>query len=176
MNATAGGSTRTLVCAHASPQSRLLRPLSYVPAPVGVRFVLYGIGGSMAEVVYTALRGAWRRRDWRLRGETYLWMFPIYGLLVVLYEPLQDVIGSWPWPLRGVVYAIGFTAVELASGWLIARLTGRCPWDYVEAGERWAINPYIRWDYLPLWAAVGLALEPVSERLIELTPAIQDVL
>jgi hypothetical protein len=94
----------------------------------------------------------------------------------VLYEPLHDAVREWPWPARATIWALGFTAVEWASGYAIERLVGRCPWDYVRAGARFAINPYVRWDYLPLWAAVGLALEPVHDALVRLTPAIEAVL
>lgn len=137
-----------------------------------IRFVLYGLGGWCGEVIFTALTESVPRRDWRLTGTTYLWMFPIYGSLALFYEPVHDAIRGWPWPGRMVVYALGFTAVELLAGWLIARLSGSCPWDYVAAGKRWAINPYIRWDFFPVWALIGLVLEPVDDFLVRLTPAI----
>jgi hypothetical protein len=139
-----------------------------------IRFVLYGLGGLCGEVIFTALMGSLPRRDWRLVGITYLWMFPIYGLIAPLYEPMHDWIRPLVWPARAIVWAAGFTLVEWISGWLISRLTGRCPWDY--SGRRWAINPYIRWDYFPIWAAVGLALEPVHDFLVRLTPAIEAAL
>lgn len=139
-----------------------------------IRFVLYGLGGMCGELVYTAVTTSLLQRDWRLKGVSYLWMFPIYGLLAPLYEPVHDLIRDAPWLGRALVWSLGFTAVEGISGWLIARLTGRCPWDYSD--RRWAINPYIRWDYLPVWAIVGLLLEPVHDFLLRLTPAIEAAL
>jgi hypothetical protein len=135
-----------------------------------IRFILYGLGGWCGEVVYTAVTGSLLQGDWRLKGVTYLWMFPIYGLIAPLYEPVHDLIRGIPWYGRAVIWSLSFTLVELVSGWLIARIIGRCPWDYSD--RRWAINPYIRWDYFPVWAVVGLALEPVHDFLVELTPAI----
>lgn len=141
-----------------------------------IRFVLYGLGGWCGEVLFTALTESLPRRDWRLTGTTYLWMFPIYGLLAVLYEPVHEWIRDVPWWGRGMVWAVGFTAVEWLTGWLIEQFTGHCPWDYVANGKRFAINPYIRWDFFPIWAAIGLALEPVHDTLVQLTPAIEAVL
>jgi hypothetical protein len=143
---------------------------------VFIRFLLYGFGGWCGEIIVTAFQHSAARRDWRLIGHTYLWMFPIYGLLAPLYEPLHDRIRDVPVLGRAVIWSFGFTAAEFATGWMIARLTGRCPWDYVADGFRFAINPYIRWDYFPLWAAVGLALEPVHDFLVRLTPAIEAAL
>ncbi len=139
-----------------------------------IRFILYGLGGWCGEVLFTALTTSLPHRDWRLQGVTYLWMFPIYGLLAPLYEPAHDLIRYWPWAARAVVWALGFTAVEWLSGWIITWFTGRCPWDYSD--RRWAINPYIRWDYFVVWAAVGLLLEPVHDFLVRLTPAIESAL
>jgi uncharacterized membrane protein len=138
-----------------------------------VRFVLYGLGGWCGEVLYTALTDSLPKRDWRLVGTTYLWMFPIYGSIAFLYEPTHDLIRPLAWPLRAVIWSMGFTIVEYLSGWLIERFTGRCPWDY--SHRRFAINAYIRWDYFPIWAVIGLALEPVHDALVLLTPAIEDV-
>lgn len=138
-----------------------------------IRFVLYGLGGWCGEVLFTAFTESLPQRDWRLLGKTYLWMFPIYGSIAIFYEPVHDLIRGIPWWGRAVIWALGFTAVELVSGWLIARLSGRCPWDYVAAGKRFAINPYIRWDFFPVWAVVGLILEPIHDFLVRLTPAIE---
>ncbi len=139
-----------------------------------IRFILYGLGGWCGEIIFTALTESLPRQDWRLVGTSYLWMFPIYGLLAVLYEPVHDLIREAPLLGRAVIWSFGFTAVEWLSGWLIARFTGRCPWDYSE--KRFAINPYIRWDFFPVWAIIGLALEPIHDFLVRLTPAIEAAL
>ena len=139
-----------------------------------IRFILYGLGGWCGEVVFTALTDALPKRDWRLVGTTYLWMFPIYGLLVILYEPVHDLIRDYPVIVRAVIWALGFTVVELTTGWLIELVTGRCPWDYSD--KRFAINAYIRWDFFVVWAIIGLALEPVHDLLVRLTPAIEEAL
>ncbi len=138
-----------------------------------IRFVLYGLLGWAIEIVWTALSSTvgGAQRGWRLAGTTYLWMFPIYGLLAPLYEPLHDAIRAWPWPLRGLLYGLGFLAVEYAAGWLLRRLTGTCPWDYTGRCRR-HLHGLIRLDYGPLWALLGLALEPVHDLLVRLTPAI----
>jgi hypothetical protein len=141
-----------------------------------IRFVLYGLGGWCGEILFTALTGSVPRRDWRLTGHTYLWMFPIYGLLAPIYEPVHDLIRGVPWVGRAVIWSAGFTAIECGSGWLIKLVSGRCPWDYVAGRQPLAINAYIRWDFFPLWAAVGLALEPVHDFLVRLTPAIETAL
>ncbi len=140
-----------------------------------IRFVVYGLLGWAVEIVFTAAK---RLRDpgrWRLEGRTYVWMFFIYGLIAPLYEPLHDAIRVWPLPARALLYGAGFLLVEYLSGWVLRRLTGACPWDYTKRA-RWHLHGLIRWDYAPLWMLLGLALEPVHDFLVRLTPAIRDAL
>ena len=150
---------------------------SSLKSAMWIRFILYGLGGWCAEIVFTATRDRLRGRvsDWKLKGTTYLWMFPLYGSIVFLYEPAHDAIRTWPWPLRGLVYMAGFFAIEYLAGWLLKRLTGSCPWDYSK-WSRWSVNGYIRLDYAPIWFLAGLGLEPVHDLLVRLTPAIQSAL
>jgi uncharacterized membrane protein len=132
------------------------------------RFVVYGCMGLIGETVYTAIVKLIYERDWRLPGTTYLWMFPIYGLIAPLYEPVHDLIRYYPLPIRAVIWSVGFTAIEFITGWSIGQLINGCPWDYRD--KRFAINQYIRWDFFPLWAAVGLAIEPSHDLLVRITP------
>lgn len=139
-----------------------------------LRFLIYGLLGWAGEIVWTALPKRWPV-DWRLSGHTTLWMFPIYGLIAPLYEPLHNALRLWPWPIRGTIYAAGFIVVEFISGWLLENLTGRCPWDY-SGRTRWHLRGFARFDYLPIWFIVGLALEPVHDTLVELAPTLRAVL
>ena len=135
-----------------------------------IRSLIYGLLGWCIEIVWTALP----KRcpvDWTLTGQTYLWMLPIYGLIGPLYEPVHSHLRGRPWPLRALAYAAGFLSVEVITGLLLVRLTGRCPWDYT-GKTRWQLGGITRFDYAPLWAGLGLALEPLHDALVRLTPAI----
>jgi uncharacterized membrane protein len=141
-----------------------------------LRFVAYGMLGWAIEIVWTAVHSAvlapGGAARWKLAGRTYLWMFPIYGSMVFLYEPLHELLRPTPWPLRAAVYAAAFLAVEYVTGWLLRRLTGACPWDYLrrERPARWQLHGLIRLDYAPAWALLGLGLEPVHDFLLRLAP------
>ena len=101
-------------------------------------------------------------------------MFLVYGLIAPVYEPVHGALGAWPWPLRGVIYMLGFWTVEYLTGWLLNRLISAYPWDYSRA--RWHVHGFIRLDYGALWFLLGLGLEGVHELLVRLTPAIQQAL
>jgi hypothetical protein len=141
-------------------------------------FVLFGMFGWLAEIVWTALYDAvsgtrrapgdshervpaTRAERWRLEGRTYLWMFPIYGGGGLLFVRVHEMIAAWPWAARGAVYCVGAFAVEAAGGWILKLTTGRIPWDYSYA--RWsAFGGAIRLDYAPVWFAFGFMLETVQ--------------
>lgn len=144
---------------------------------VVTRFAIYGVMGWCVEILWTALSSTAGReqKGWRLAGVTYLWMFPIYGLLAPLYEPVHNALRPRPWPVRGVVYGLGFMAVEYLSGWLLRKLTAVCPWDYA-GRSRWQLHGLVRLDYGPLWMLLGLALEPVHDFLIRLTPSVRQAM
>lgn len=130
------------------------------------RAAAYGLLGWATEVVFTAIDGFARgeTRDARLRGHSYLWMGPIYGLCAFLYEPVHDQLRERPASQRAVAYAAGILVIEYATGRLIGRATGVIPWDYTGRG-RLVIHGATRLDYAPLWAAAGMALERVDDGL-----------
>jgi uncharacterized membrane protein len=128
------------------------------------RFTVYGSLGLCAEVVFTAAHDSLRARRVTLRGRTSLWMFPVYGLAQPLFEPAHEAMRDrLPAPIRAIAYAAGFLAVEYVAGRAFVRVRGRAPWDYSHAGSN--IGGLTRLDYAPFWAAAGLALERVHDRL-----------
>lgn len=90
-------------------------------------------------------------------------MFLVYALIQPLYEPAHHRLRGRPAPLRALVYGLGFTAVEYGSGRVFRALRGEAPWDYSYA--RVHVDGLVRPDFAPLWAAAGLALELVHDRL-----------
>jgi uncharacterized membrane protein len=133
-----------------------------IERPLG-RFAAYGLIGWCAEVAFTGLHDFVRTRDPRLLARSSLWMFPIYGLLQPLYEPLHDAMRDRvPAVLRGAVYGALIMTVEYGTGRAIRASVGRAPWDYGAARRH--VDGLVRLDYLPMWALAGLAMERVHDR------------
>jgi uncharacterized membrane protein len=132
-----------------------------------IRFLIYGLLGWGVEVLWTGL-GSVLRRDPRLTGHTYLWMFLIYGSAALLLEPVHRLIAGYPWPVRGLVWVVVIFVLEFASGWMLRQATGTCPWDY--SGTRFAVAGLIRLDYAPAWFVLGLLFEQVHLRLMRIVP------
>ena len=133
------------------------------------RFLFYGGLGWSAEIVWTALtrRFSGRADNWLLIGETSLWAFPLYGSIVLFYEPLHNWLRPQFFLVRAGVYLLGFWALEYLGGWLVWKITGDKPWDY--SRSRWGgPSGLIRWNFLLVWPLVGLALEPLHDWLVRL--------
>ena len=105
----------------------------------------------------------------RGRPRTSLWMLPVYGLAQPLFEPAHELVRSRRLVTRALVYGVGFGCVEYVSGRTLRALHGSTPWDYSHA--RLHLGGLVRIDYLPLWAAYGLVLEHVHDRLVDRPPA-----
>ena len=136
------------------------------------RFLLYGFLGWCVEVFWSAIEeiGLRGKRDWRLKGQSYLWSFPLYGMAVFLFEPLHDAVRYLPWMARGMIYVVGIWLVEYAAGWTLRQSVGVCPWDYTTC--RHHLKGLISWDYLPIWFVFGLILEYMHDKFVALTPHI----
>jgi uncharacterized membrane protein len=127
-----------------------------------IRFLVYGLLGWIIEIVFTGT-GSLLSGSLSLTGFTYLWMFPIYGMAILL-EPVHNYIRAAPWFLRGLVWAGMIFFIEYCSGLLLQVIIGFCPWDYSGA-SRYAVDGFIRLDYLPFWFGAGLMFEKVHDFL-----------
>ena len=125
--------------------------------PLVNTYLMASVGVGL-EVAFTALSD-FRTVGRRLTGQSYLWMFPIYALSYPLLAVAWPVLEDVPWPLRGLIYVVAFFVVEYASGWLIRRLVGECPWEAGYHTARWGIHGLVRLDYAPAWFVVALLFE-----------------
>jgi uncharacterized membrane protein len=131
---------------------------------MGKRFVIYGLLGLCAEVLWTGL-GSMINGDMKLTGSTYIWMFPIYGLAVFL-EPIHNRIRHLSLFTRGGVYMVLIFAAEFTCGLLLKELLGACPWNYED--EHLSIYGIITLRYIPVWFATGLIFEKIHDTLIRI--------
>lgn len=117
-------------------------------------FLNCGILGWCIEIIFTSLDSL-KKRDYKLMGNTSIWMFPIYGCLCFLY-PVYLLTKKMPWFFRGVLYTLMIFSGEYVFGrWLQKK--NCCPWDY--SRSRFHFRRLIRLDYAPLWFLVGLLYE-----------------
>lgn len=127
-------------------------------------FVAFGCVGITTEIFFTAITNninavqAGEAINWRLLGQSYIWMFPIYGLAGLAWPVIYPRISNLNVFFRACIYAIGILAVEFITGWLLDITTGRCPWEYTTG---WHIMGYIRLDFFPLWAGFGFMVERI---------------
>jgi len=126
-----------------------------------MRFAIYGALGCLMEVLWTGL-GALINKNFRLSSNTSLWMFFIYGLVVVL-EPFFRLVAPFNFLIRGLVYAAFILAGEFITGIMLKRVD-ICPWDY--SNTRYHVKGVIRMDYIPAWAVAGLFFEQVYWLLV----------
>lgn len=122
-------------------------------------FLVCGVTGWCMEITFTALDSL-RRRDMKLKGNTSVWMFPIYGLGAFL-APVGRLLRSRPVWVRGLTYMILIFSAEFITGTLL-RKKSLCPWDYGRSS--WNVKRLIRLDYAPFWFGAGLLFERLTSR------------
>ena len=120
----------------------------------------------MLEVCFTGTSAAIFQKDSHGTAKTYLWMHPIYGATALGLEFLHDRLRFLPRPVRALAYTAVIFGAEYATGWLLRRALGRCPWDYTSG---WNVKGLVRLDYFPFWYGAALAFEPAREALLRVT-------
>lgn len=118
-----------------------------------------GIIGWCMEIMFTALHTI-KSRNYKLIGNTSLWMFPIYGCAAFI-SLLYRFIKKYPFWIRGITYTVCIFSMEYISGCLLKHYEV-CPWSY--KGCKHNINDVIRLDYAPLWFGAGLFYEQILSR------------
>ena len=119
-------------------------------------FLKCGLAGWCMEILFTSMDSL-RRRDMTLKGNTSLWMFPIYGSAAIL-APISRILRDKPLWTRGLSYMGLIFSMEYLTGSLLAKRCF-CPWDYKRS--RWNIGRVIRLDFAPLWFCAGLLMEQI---------------
>ena len=125
------------------------------------RYVIYGLLGLCLEVFWRGFDSL-LNGDITLSGTTYIWMFFVYGLAVLL-EPIHNKIFFWPVVIRGGVYTLLIFSIEYLTGLLLRLILGTCPWNY--GNEPLAINGLITLRFIPVWFFTGLLFEVVHNTL-----------
>jgi hypothetical protein len=142
---------------------------------IGFRLLFYASLGVASEVVFSAICArlgimltpdfddAEARAGWRLKGHSFVWMLPIYGFGLLLFERVHDLLRAEPWLVRGLVYVAVLYAIELGASILLVRLTGARVWRWIGRG---ALGGHVHLAMAPLWLAAALALEPLHDALV----------
>lgn len=117
-------------------------------------FLKCGLTGWCMEILFTSAN-ALRRRDMTLKGNTSLWMFPIYGC-AVFFAPIGRLLKQKSIWIRGLTYMSLIFSAEFLTGRLL-RHRSLCPWDY--GRSRWNVDRVIRLDFAPFWFFSGLLFE-----------------
>ncbi len=124
-------------------------------------FYICGVIGWCLEIIFTALHSL-QRHEFSLRGNTSLWMFPIYGMAAIL-GPVSKILQKKSCLSRGITYALSIFIMEYISGSFLMRKKC-CPWNYKTS--RWNYKDVIRIDYFPFWIITGLLYERILSGLI----------
>ncbi len=120
-------------------------------------FMIFGLLGISFAIVVSAVKRSFSSKSLELTGEVSLMLFPLFGLIIVLYPLVAVRVSSLPWYGRGIAYTLAFFIVQYAAGFILTK-AGRCPWSYSGKGS---LGGLVNISDAPLWFASGLAVEHV---------------
>ena len=121
-------------------------------------FNLFGVLGIFGEIIFTSIIDSIKNKDPSLKGTSYLWMHPIYGMAGILINFLHTIFGSHFFLLRGTLYATYIMIGELIAGIFLKKFIGKCPWHYT---SKYSVLNVVRLDYFPVWFTAGLLIEKI---------------
>ena len=126
-----------------------------------IGFIFIGV---TMEIVCTSVMDFIKNRDPILKGESYLWMLPIYTAVPYIYVFIQNALPNMVWWHKGFVYMIAFYLLELSAGFIIKAIIGSSPWNY--KNYRFHFMEVICLEYAPVWFIYGIVGEIYYDFLI----------
>ena len=142
--------------------------------------MLCGLTGWGLEILLTSAESL-AAGDLKLMGKTSIYMFPIYGMGVLLGpigRAVDRLLGGAgmltkkDWIFRhGILDMVLIFLAEYLTGSFL-KAFGVCPWDYT--GRMLSVDGVIRMDFAPFWFMTGLLFEYLTgekERVFSRNPA-----
>ena len=128
-------------------------------------FTLCGLTGWGLEILLTSVEG-FAAGDMKFMGKTSIYMFPIYGMGILL-GPIGKWVDSWIGDRgqiavkdrifrHGILDMVLIFSAEYLTGTFLKSL-GICPWDYT--GRMLSVDGVIRLDFALFWFMTGLLFE-----------------
>jgi len=122
--------------------------------------IIFGLLGITIEVIFTAFYPLFSSEQfsWSLEGNSYIWMFFIYALINPLFELGYPKVKNYNIIIRLLIYSSIIFAIEFSMGFILEKLTGKCPWEY---STGLTFFGYIRLDYIFFWMVFGYLIEKI---------------
>ena len=128
------------------------------PLSVFWRGYIYALHGYATEIMFTAIWELVVNWNWKLPGNTSIWIMPIYGLSGLVMEKLYGLLmeRSVPLLVRGLIYVIWTYIWEFTTGFILKQFD-ICPWDYTAFhGDFMGL---ITLEYAPFWFVGSILTE-----------------
>ncbi|MFN0201724.1 MAG: putative ABC transporter permease [Bacteroidia bacterium] len=134
-------------------------------------FCLFGSFGLAVEIFFSAFKSNYDKYalgealDFGLTGQSYVWMFPIYGSAFLLMDFFFPIVKQKVPQLfaRIPLFILVIFFIEYLAGFVLQQLTGKCPWEY---HSPYSVHGYINLAYTPFWVVFAIGLERVYEKTV----------
>ena len=117
--------------------------------------LLWSCIGIANEVFFTSIHSLLYKDNLVLKGYTYLWMFPIYALLPLVFIVTDFIYLDFNIFIKGVFMASVIMLSEYLYGFFLKKYFV-CPWEKNYLKSETHIHGLIRYDYFPLWYFVSI--------------------
>lgn len=128
-------------------------------APLILEFLIFGCLGTTMEIFFTSFLDLTKTLDWRLLGYSYPWVFPVYGSAAIVLNIFYPYLSRFKILVRGTIYVACLYAAEYASGFILRKILGACPWEASYRQSPLNVSGLVRLDFFPAWFLAGLLFE-----------------